>query len=213
MTFAAWFKTTSLTASQTLVSVLDKDVADHRHELRFAGATAGDPVMYSVSTGSGNQDTVTTTGGSSGVWTHACAVGFTATNRSAFKDGQDEGTGTTNRTPLNLDRLSIGLLARVTTPLFPMVGRIAEVAVWDVALSDTEVLELAGGVPPTAVQSADLVAYWPLVSDAEDAIGSNDLTVNGAVLDADHPPLGALRHPNYREFPKSKLRTPTTVAP
>jgi hypothetical protein len=56
-------------------------------------------------------------------------------------------------------------------------GKIAEVAVWNVALGDDEIASLAAGANPTTIEAEYLVGYWPLLSDANDDIGSNNLTL------------------------------------
>lgn len=188
-TMAAWFKTTDLALSQDLVSMVDKDVATHYQRLFFAGAVAGDPIRADGRAGSGGttQSAATTTAPGTGVWHHACGVFTGASARAVFLDGAGKGTNTGSVTVTGLDRTSIGRLMW-SAPTQPMAGRIAEVAIWDIALSDAEVASLAvPGTDPATVRPDALVAVWHLRDDALDSFGSNHLTVNGATLDADNP--------------------------
>lgn len=65
----------------------------------------------------------------------------------------------------------------------------AEVALWDAVLDDATKTALAGGAAASDYPT-NLLHYWPLLSDALDAVGSDDGTVTGAVTDADHPTIG-----------------------
>lgn len=132
-----------------------------------------------------------------GSWYH---VGMTmdGTNLKGWVNGANEGslaagasfTGFTNPS-LRLCGLtnSLGLaeLARERHD-----GRIADFAIWSVALTAGEFAALAKGVSPLRVRPASLVAYWPLfgVGSAEpDAIGqSGNLVLNGTTR-ADHAPV------------------------
>ena len=77
-----------------------------------------------------------------------------------------------------------------------MAGRIAEAAIWNVALTDSEVQALASGVSPLRVRPESLQAYWPLFAVTGNAIDysgkGNDLTDNGTVGVADHAPVGPM---------------------
>lgn len=55
-------------------------------------------------------------------------------------------------------------------------GKIAQCGVWDDDLTVSEVSCLAGRGTPSECNSGDLVAYWPLIDNGDDAEGSNDLT-------------------------------------
>jgi hypothetical protein len=194
LTMAAWFYTDSIALRQTILAIADKDVADHFHQLIAHGLAAGDPVRYQCQGGGAVVIASTTTGFSANTWHHACAIGRNATDRSVFIDGGSEGTNAQDKTPANLDRTSIGRTGD-STPTFYMSGRIAEAAVWNVDLTDDEVVSLAGGVSPLRVRPESLVAYWPLYgvgSPEPDYIGTYDLTLfsgdSGPVV-ADHAPV------------------------
>jgi hypothetical protein len=91
------------------------------------------------------------------------------------------------------DRNCVGF-SRVNTRFF-WNGRIAEVAYWDVQLTDAEVTALANGVSPFRIRPADLHAYWKLhglASPEPNCATTGDtrnLTLTGAPGQADHAPV------------------------
>lgn len=136
------------------------------------------------------------TGFSNGVWHHAAGVFTSTTSRQAFVDGVGGTIGTTSRSfPTTLDGIWMGVLPE-STFIEPAEGRLAEVGVWNVALTDAEIASLASGVSPLMVRPQNLVGYWPLyTSGAEpDWVGENPLTETGTVVKAAHPPLIVYPH-------------------
>ena len=133
----------------------------------------------------------TTTGYSVNTWHHAAGTFTSTTARAAFIDGGSKGTDTTSIVPANENRISIGRWGD-STPGNYMSGRICEVGLWDVVLTDDEISALARGVTPNRVRPANLKGYWPvwgLHSPEIDLSGNgNSLAVTGAVK-ADHAPV------------------------
>jgi len=89
-----------------------------------------------------------------------------------------------------LDVTSIGTLYRSDNPGTYVDGSIAEAAMWNVALSDGEVAELATGIRPMRVRPQNIVSYWPCVRDQDyDIVGGYDMTpINSPTISA-HPPI------------------------
>ena len=165
-----------------------------------AGNSPGDPLRFISRTGGTNSVADTTTGYTTGVWYHACAVGISATSRDVYLNGGSKGSNTTSSTPSGLDTTSLGVSTRNTT-VNVYDGRIAEAAIWNVALNADEVLALANRVSPQRVRPASLLAYWPLygIGSPEPDCGSNstryNMTVTGATQFAHAPvmpPFGVL---------------------
>jgi hypothetical protein len=65
-------------------------------------------------------------------------------------------------------------------------GTIAEVGIWNVALTTAEIASLAKGMTPDKIRPQRLVFYAPLVRDLVDAKGGLTITNNGATV-ANHP--------------------------
>lgn len=101
---------------------------------------------------------------------HAASVGSTISS-----------TNTTSSSPSGLNRVVIGE---------GFVGLIGPVVVWDIALSDQDLTDMAGGLNPIHIESADIVARWMLQTSGAtepSEVGSFDLAVTGATSDADTP--------------------------
>jgi hypothetical protein len=79
-------------------------------------------------------------------------------------------------------------------------GLMAEVAIWNAALTTAQVAAYQNGVPASQIAPANLIGYWPLsVSNAtqtnEGVDTSGDLVVTGAVFSSDHPTMAPVNGP------------------
>lgn len=189
ITMACWFRPNAVDTDYTLIAIGLNGGVNESFMLLASGTVAGDPVRAFTRTTSAAV-AATTTGFSANTWHHGCAVFASATDRRAFIDGGSKGTNATNKVPSGPDRTVIGATPQPTT-LFN--GRIAEAAIWNVALMDNEVAMLAAGVSPLRVRPSALVGYWPLPARAGDAIDysgkGNTLTDTNTVGVADHAPV------------------------
>lgn len=187
LTIACWFNSSDITNNQTLVQ-LAATSGTHRYELLARGGVGGDPVTC-LEIGGTTRLANTTTGYSASTWHHACAVFSTGTSRSVYIDGGSKATDTNSiiSDPASIAQTVIGynLLIGVNST----TGRIAEVGIWNVALSDADVAALATGVSPLLVRGDALVggSYWRLLgySPEIDICGGIDLTATGATV-GDH---------------------------
>jgi hypothetical protein len=93
-------------------------------------------------------------------WRHIMAV-FIATNqRFLYVNGVgDEGTIPTGATT-GLDRVSFGRFDGLTAGSYADT-ELAEWGVWDTDLSESEVVQLASGVPPLYINRSNLLRYYP----------------------------------------------------
>jgi len=109
-------------------------------------------------------------------WQHFCAVFTSNTSRILYMDGVagTESTTTADVIGSNSNRLSIGEYA--TTWNREMNGHVADCAIWNVALTASEVAILAKGYTAIQVRPESLVSYYPLVSDFLDVMGENLLS-------------------------------------
>jgi len=186
LTLAAWFYSDNATAFQMILGVGD-DSADKDWTIQAAGNIAGDPIYAQSFTGGTPSEAVTTTGYSTNTWHHACGLFIAANSRAAFIDGGSKGTNAGNQVVNGIDTVRIGTAADQTIGYFS--GRIAEAAVWDVALADEEVASLAKGYSPLLIRPQSLIAYWPLVRDEDqDRVGGFDLTAINTPSIAPHSP-------------------------
>lgn len=193
LTVGVWFKSDDAAIDQALFGISDKDTAPDNAYLTARGAVAGDPVRVNAQSSGEAGAADTSTGYSTNTWHHACGVWTSDTSRAAFIDGGSKGTDTTTVSiDVAWDRMRIGYLAD-STPALPFSGKIAEVAIWTTALSDSEVSDLAGGKSPLEIQYASLYEYWPLIdlNDLVGRIGGVTLSQGGTPTSdaADHPDI------------------------
>ncbi len=184
LTIACWFNPDSDAANAILVDIVNKSEGDRYFMLGAFGAEAGDPVQAEARQASSGVAR-SSTGYTVGTWHHAAGVFTSATSRAAYIDGGSKATNSTNITPVGLDRTSIGRLGRAT-PAGYFDGQIAEVGIWNVALTDAEITVLAAGFSPLFVRPESLVLYAPLVRETNDIVGAIGLANSGTTV-ADHP--------------------------
>lgn len=190
-TLAGWFNSDSIIANQAIISLGDTGGFANYFELLARGVQGGDPVaLFAADTASGASTVNTTTGFSATTWHHACGVLASSTDRRVFIDGGSKGTSTDDRSPSGLDVTAIGVFSRQTDSSF-FNGRLAEVAIWNVALSDAEVAILGGSpVSPLLIRPDALIHYWPIIgrdSSEIDRVGGADMTVTSAPPAFAHP--------------------------
>jgi hypothetical protein len=180
-TLACWFNSTSLTANQNLIALVDLPNSNYIG-LAASGTRAGDPVIAYV--GGALALASSSTGYSANTWQHAAGVFTSSTSRAAFVNGGSKGTNTTSVTPTSLVSTALGMFNAAGSD--SMLGALAEVGIWNVALTDDEVASLAKGFSPDQIRPQSLIAYLPLVRTAQDIKG-NAWTTAGTLTVADHP--------------------------
>lgn len=185
LTMACWFYADNNTAAQALLSWNQAGSSAHYHTLLTRGSAAGDPVALGSVDGGALEYANTSTGYSTGVWSHACGVVASTTDRKAYLDGGGVGTNTVARNPASLAEINIGALRHVGGVGSFFDGYIAEVGFWNAALSADEVAALAKGYPPTKVRPENLVMYLPLVRDVME-LGGASFNTSGTAA-APHP--------------------------
>ena len=123
---------------------------------------------------------------SNNTWHSGVAVYTSNSNRLIYLNGTAGTANTTSFTPLNLNRCGIGCTAR-DTPASIFTGQIAEVGIWNVALTADEAASLARGMTCDKVRPQSLVFYAPLVRDLIDYKGGLTITNNNTATVANHP--------------------------
>lgn len=192
LTLACWFRSTSSTAAQALITITDTTDATHYFRLMAAGATAGDPVQAAASATTGGA-AVSSTGYSTNVWTAAAGVFTSAASRAAFINGGSKGTNATSRTPLSVDSIKLGhSLDSSEAPQQPLLGLLAGAAIWNAALTDAEVAGHAKGVSPLLIRPQSLVFYAPLIRGLQDIRAGLTITMTGTVAVDVHPRIYGL---------------------
>lgn len=190
ITMACWFKTTDMDNNQALICIVDNSGGGEFFRLLLRGAEAGDPVTAQARGGPGGDPVDTSSGYSSGVWHHACAVFVNSTERHVYIDGGSKVSDNDNSgNPGSLDRTAIGFLDRADVSTGFMNGSIAEVGIWGSALTDSQVGILADGYSPLSLLPFDLRVYLPLIRDDDNSWGRYRMefnAINGPTI-AKHP--------------------------
>src|SRR3990167_2202236 len=145
-TMSCKFFSSDLATEQTLMNIGTAGSGSNNHRLSAAGAAAGDPLSATSRTSS-SSNAITTTGYTANTWHHACAVFSSASSRAVFIDGGSKGENGTSGTPTGFNETTIGNRSDGGNPLS---GAVAEAAIWNIALTDDEVLMLANGLSPIA---------------------------------------------------------------
>jgi hypothetical protein len=183
LTLACWFNSDSATALQFLLSI-DAGGANY-YAIAAAGNSAGDPVsIFYRGPGIGNRVVSTSTGYSVGTWHHACGVFSNTTDRTVYIDAGSSTSESFTQNINNATGIKIGTLAGGSQ--FPD-GRIAEVGIWNAALTAAEIASLAKGMTCDKVRPQSLVFYAPLIRNLQDVRGGLTITNNNTATVANHP--------------------------
>jgi hypothetical protein len=148
---------------------------------------SGDPVRFfasNITAGFAIADT--TSGYTANTWNHACGVATSATSRTVYLNGGSAATNAVNVSPVRLTTLAIG--SRFVSSYGGFANAlIAEVGIWNAALTADEIASLAKGMNCDKVRPQSLVFYAPLVRDLIDAKGGLTITNNNGATVANHP--------------------------
>jgi hypothetical protein len=186
-TFACHFKPNNITDFGVMVQI---SPANGRYwGLLNAGGIAGDPVVANHSIAAAAVGGARSTAGyTANDFFHACGIFESASLKKAYLNGANEGTNTgaivsaTSATELLIGaRRDGGALGTYYG------GLIAEVGIWNAALTAEEVASLAKGMTCDKVRPQSLVFYAPLVRDLIDAKGGLTVTNNNGATVANHP--------------------------
>jgi hypothetical protein len=184
---ACWFRPVNITSAFALIYIGEAGAVSNRFVMFARGDLAGDPVWISADDGGGGGVATTTSGYTANTWHHACGVFTSSTSRAAYLDGANSGTNATNITPSILNTTTVGSRFTSSTNGIFFNGLIAEVGIWNAALTAAEVASLADGMTCDKVRPQSLVFYAPLVRDLIDAKGGLTITNNNSATVANHP--------------------------
>jgi hypothetical protein len=99
-------------------------------------------------------------------WVHAAGVwdwdGSTFTARRAFANGINSGTGTGDRAPVDLTNTIVGARLDSDGLGTQFDGYLSHIAIWNVILTDGQILALSKGFSPLRIQRGNLINYWPM---------------------------------------------------
>lgn len=179
LTIHARYKPSSTAATASLVT-LSNGTTNNLFGLRV---TTSANVNALLSQGGSFGQAIGTTTLSTGTWYSLVAQFVSSTDRKSFVNGTQDGTNTTSLTPAGVNTNRVGIL--VTT--LPVQGSLAEVAIWNVALSAEDIAALVT-VSPLRIRPDALVCYIPLLDSGTLDLVAPAATVTGTLTkDSDHP--------------------------
>ena len=185
LTMACWFYPDTITANYTLFQISDGSNLN-RFVLAALGAIAGDPLRAVTSAGGVEGSADSTTGFIASSWQHACGVFTSVNSRSIYLNGSNTTTNTSILTPTGINRTEIGVRINSGVPGLYLDGRLAEVGIWNAALTANEVASLAQGMTCDKIRPQSLVFSAPLVRELIDQKGGLTITNNNAATVANH---------------------------
>jgi hypothetical protein len=171
VTLAGWFIPTTSTSQGVLFQAGDT-VNSNFWRLIFDASintAAGHVQQAGVGESFGVGATLTV-----GVWHHLCLVVTSATVRHVFYNGGSKTAGNgVSYQPATVTHTAVGGIWSGGNPTVFCDATLADLACWDVVLTDEEVAALGRGVSPALIRPADLVAFWPLDSGSGDGYLQN----------------------------------------
>lgn len=186
---ACWYQRTDFTNTRTLMCIGASASVDSA----FLTTNDTDGLIYAFSRNGGTLDSAISTaaGTSTGTWYLATGVWTSSTSRAAFYNGGSKGTNATAIVPTGLNQISVGARNRNATLDQYLDGLIAYPTVWNIALSDAEVAQLATNAP-WLVRPDATIDYWKLANASPEpdsgTPGGIPLTIfNAAAYSASEP--------------------------
>ena len=185
LTMAAWFNSDSISAGQVILSLDNGATAFQGYRLIAAGTVAGDPLRADTGGATPNVSIDSSIGYTANTWNHAAGV-FTQPSVSVSLNGSVNST-TSNFTIFpTVNRFNIGIRLTSGSPGLYLDGRMAEVGIWNAALTAAEIASLAKGMTCDKVRPQSLVFYAPLVRNLIDQKGGLTITNNNGATVANH---------------------------
>jgi hypothetical protein len=131
-------------------------------------------------------DSVASTSYTANAWHHCVGVWPSMSSRTSYLNGAASATSVGSRNITNLFRLNIGGFGGLSV-VDRLTGEMAEVGIWNDALTAAEIASLAKGMTCDKVRPQSLVFYAPLVRDLIDQKGGLTITNNNGATVANHP--------------------------
>jgi hypothetical protein len=187
MTFAAWCRPTSMTGTRTVMAVGQAPAAT-RHRNQIVMLSTGALRLGTITSSTATVDTTATSANNQ--WVHAAGVVTSLSGRTIYMNGGNAVTSTATIGAYNtFTEMSIGAQQSNTASTYEnfWAGDLAEVGVWNVALTPEEVASLGRGVSCYQVRPQSLVFYAPLIRAINDiARGISISNINSATV-SNHP--------------------------
>ena len=187
LTLAGWGKQVSTTTAQIFVSVSNSTSA-HRCAIGFnSGQRTFASQFGNISPQIIVNNPTATNTISTSIFTHVAGVFTSTTDRTVYRNGTNTTNDTTNIGAQDaFNQLLLGARNSGAIGLY-MDGNVAEVGIWNVALTAAEIASLAKGMTCNLVRPQSLVFYAPLIRNLQDVRRGLTLTNNNTATVANHP--------------------------
>lgn len=185
LSIAAWFNPD---ASDSTGSICDIAYDGGTGDAFEIGCSVGSPgYVYALTRATNSVSATSTSTFTASAWNHVLGTFNSDTNnRAVYLNGGSKGTNSSIRVPASLNAIGHGARARLTTDYY-IDAILAEIAIWNVELTDDDAVLLAKGISPILLKPANLVYYLPLIRDPKDLIGATAYTVYNSPAFAVHP--------------------------
>lgn len=186
---SAWVRRPTAASNYYAVSKFEVAAASQEYALYVNSSLQA---TFVTSNGAGSLSLVAESGVlvKANTWTHICGVQNNTENR-CYVNGQST---VSDPTPQILAGTTAPLQIGLSQTTEVWQGQIAEVAIWNFALSSAEITSLASGGCPMNVQWPSLAGYWPLkgITSPEPDRGRNNksASITGTVPGWSHPGAG-----------------------
>jgi hypothetical protein len=183
LTIACWFYPTSSAAA--VVCSIGQSGATDRFQL---GSNPGGSALNATTVQSGVAQTAALSSSIPlNTWHHGAAVFSAINSRQSFLNGTGSTVNTGSSTPSGINRLNIsGAYAPSLVAIF--TGQLAELCVWNAALTAEEISDLAQGFNPRLIRPQNRVYWNRLIRHSQDLQRGASLTdIGGATTVSDHP--------------------------
>jgi hypothetical protein len=187
MTLACWFnrKTTFDGVNSLFLVAVDATSGTNFNGI-LCGASAN-VLLCSSNVGAGPALAQTSTNFNLNEWNHACGVFTSSTSRTIYLNGAGSATNVETRNVSGQNNISIGARYGAGVLAAFADNLIAEVGIWNAALTADEIASLAKGMTCDKVRPQSLVFYAPLVRELQDVKGGLTITNNNTATVANHP--------------------------
>jgi len=184
LTMVCWFRPSNVADTRFPFSIGAASATD-QHSFYYSSNT----LYFITSIGStfGQSGSSSNITGLSNTWIHAAGVLTSNNNRTLYVNGSANAANTTTVNTSNINTLRIGTRYFAGSLGAYMNGQVAEVGLYDVALTAAEIASLAKGMTCDKIKPQNLVFYAPLVRDLIDQKGGLTITNNNSATVAVHP--------------------------
>jgi hypothetical protein len=187
LTLACWVYKTNVADANSILLAITNEVSPTSSSFNLVHNVTNNTIRASAQQSGGvAQVAISTSGLTNSTWGHACAVFDSSTSRTAYCNGGNSTTTTGSSTPASLTRVLIGAGWFGSLSNYAN-GLIAEVGIWNAALTTDEIASLAKGMTCDKVRPQSLVFYAPLVRELQDVRGGLTITNNNTATVANHP--------------------------